>query len=276
MSKVFKQDTPVQTESQVKRGKKFIEKARKIHGDKYDYSEVIYTYNKLKIKIICPEHGEFEQVPKSHIEGHGCPKCGAMKKRKNRLLTTKEFIEKAIKVHGDKYDYSDVVYTMSKNKIKIICPEHGEFEQIARNHLQGKGCLICALENKKYIVGKYIPEYPEKYSGNIDNLFYRSSYELKAFQMIENDKSILKWSYETEIIPYESKTGSYHNYYVDIKIWYDNKISLIEIKPENKLIPNIKCIDEYNKNQAKWKAAKKYCKERNWEFKIWTEKELGI
>ena len=120
----------------------FIEKAKQVHGEKYDYSKVEYVNAKTKVCIICPEHGEFWQTPSSHLQGQGCAECGGTKK-----LTTKGFIEKAKKIHGDKYDYSKVNYATNHTKICIICPEHGEFWQEPSNHLVGKGCIKCS---KKY------------------------------------------------------------------------------------------------------------------------------
>ena len=122
--------------------KDFIEKAREVHGDKYDYFKVEYEKSHEKVCIICPEHGEFWQIPNAHLNGNGCPKCS-----KNKKHTTESFIEKAREVHGDKYDYSKVEYVNMSTKICIICPEHGEFWQIPRNHIVGKGCKLCG---KKY------------------------------------------------------------------------------------------------------------------------------
>jgi hypothetical protein len=119
----------------------FIEKAKTIHGEKYDYSLVNYVGSKIKIKIICPIHGEFEQIPNSHLKGINCYKCS------RNYVATDEFIEKAKTIHGEKYDYSLVNYKNNKIKIKIICPIHGEFEQIPNSHLKGCGCPKC--------VGKY-------------------------------------------------------------------------------------------------------------------------
>jgi len=125
--------------------KEFIEKAKKIHENKYDYSKVEYINNKTKIKIICFIHGEFEQKPLNHLEGNGCPKCGIKKSGEEKILKTKNsFIKKSQKIHNKKYDYSKVNYIGNKNKIKIICPEHGEFEQLPFSHLRGHGCPKCA------------------------------------------------------------------------------------------------------------------------------------
>lgn len=117
----------------------FIEKAKKIHRNKYDYSKSIYKTSTKKLDIICPTHGIFSQQAMSHLMGAGCPKCAIMKK----TLTKEKFIENAITKHGNKYDYSNVNYINSKIKVKIICFKHGEFEQKPTSHLMGRGCPIC-------------------------------------------------------------------------------------------------------------------------------------
>jgi hypothetical protein len=118
---------------------KFISKSIKKHGHIYDYSLVEYTKNNEKVKIICPEHGVFEQVPANHLFGQGCPSCAGVKK-----LSTETFISKAIKKHGHIYDYSLTEYVHSQSKVKIICSEHGTFEQVPASHLNGNGCPSCA------------------------------------------------------------------------------------------------------------------------------------
>ncbi len=121
----------------------FIAKAREIHGNKYDYSKVEYINNHTKICIICPQHGEFWQRPNSHLDGCGCKLCGINKSASNRTLQTEEFIRKAKEIHGNKYDYSKVEYINAKNKVCIICPQHGEFWQAPFNHLNSNGCGKC-------------------------------------------------------------------------------------------------------------------------------------
>ena len=116
----------------------FIKEARKVHGDKYDYSKVEYINSDTKIIITCHIHGDFEQVPYSHLQGKGCKYCNG------GISDTKEsFIEKARLIHGNKYDYSKVEYINSKTKVCIICPIHGEILQTPNEHLQGYGCLYC-------------------------------------------------------------------------------------------------------------------------------------
>jgi very-short-patch-repair endonuclease len=122
----------------------FITKARLIHGDRYDYSKVEYTNAKAKITIICKQHGEFQQTPCNHLSKYNCNKCA-----NNAKLTTEQFIEKAIQVHGDKYDYSKVDYKNTDDKIIIVCKEHGDFLQIPDFHINRKtGCSKCANNSK--------------------------------------------------------------------------------------------------------------------------------
>lgn len=116
----------------------FIKKAVSVHGKKYDYSLIEYKNNSTMVIIKCPIHGNFYQTPHKHLLGHGCPLCGG-----TTLLTNEEFISKARTIHGDKYDYSNVEYINAKEKVRIICPEHGEFLQNPNNHLQGQGCPKC-------------------------------------------------------------------------------------------------------------------------------------
>lgn len=136
----------------------FINKARQLHGMKYDYTEVEYVNSRTKVKIICPKHGVFEQLPSSHLQGNGCPKCArewsdehrrhhAESSRKSRGMTTEEWITRAREVHGDKYDYSRTVYVNQRTDVEIICPVHGVFTQKADSHLRGNGCRFCGYQS---------------------------------------------------------------------------------------------------------------------------------
>jgi len=122
----------------------FIQKAHKVHGNKFDYSKVIYVNNHTKVCIICPLHGEFYQTPNHHLRERGCDKCGG-----TFTLTTESFIEKSKQVHGNKYDYSKTIYKGCFEKVYIICPEHGEFWQAPHSHLRKQGCSKCVGLNKK-------------------------------------------------------------------------------------------------------------------------------
>lgn len=151
---------------------KFIEKARVVHGNKYDYSKVEYINNSTNIKIICPIHGEFEQTPAAQLSGKGCRKCSTEKNAIKKSFTTEKFIEKSKSIHGDKYDYSKIEYTGIFNKVKIICPIHGEFEQVAKIHMDGGNCQRCSFIassiNKKSNTENFILKAKEKHGDKYD------------------------------------------------------------------------------------------------------------
>lgn len=124
----------------------FIERSRKIHGDKYDYSEVEYINNRTKVKIWCNTCQEFFwQTPDAHLSGCGCSKCAQKSREEKNRSNIAEFIEKARNVHGDKFDYTESVYVNSSTKIKISCTVCGNiFYQDPESHLAGNGCPNCA------------------------------------------------------------------------------------------------------------------------------------
>jgi ribosomal protein L36 len=118
----------------------FISKAIKIHGNKYDYSNVNYINAKTHVTIICKDHGEFKQTPSNHLSSYNCQKCA-----NNFKLTTELFINKANVIHNNLYDYSKVNYINADTHIIIICKEHGEFKQIPDFHINRKcGCPKCS------------------------------------------------------------------------------------------------------------------------------------
>jgi len=127
----------------------FISRARRVHGNKYDYALVEYSVTDIPVKIICREHGEFEQMPNVHLRGHGCQTCGRLATNNAQRLNTEQFIAKAKRVHGDKYDYSLVSYETAELPVKIVCPAHGEFEQTPHGHLSGRGCRKCAVDRRR-------------------------------------------------------------------------------------------------------------------------------
>ena len=116
----------------------FITKANQVHSNLYTYILTDYVNSKTKVSITCPEHGEFQQTPSSHLNGAGCPMCA-----NNVKYTTKEFISKAIKVHNNRYSYKNTKYITGDTKVIITCSVHGDFEQKAVSHLRGYGCSKC-------------------------------------------------------------------------------------------------------------------------------------
>jgi len=144
----------------------FLKRSEEIHGNKYDYSLVNYNGNRTNVEIICHKHGVFEQMPEKHLIGHGCQICGG-----NNTLSTKQFIQKSKKIHGDKYDYSLVKYKNHTTKVEIICPEHGIIKQLPLNHLKGYGCYKCIgrYESLENIIEKFKQIHGNKYDYSLVN-----------------------------------------------------------------------------------------------------------
>lgn len=142
---------------------------------------------------------------------------------------------------------------------------------------------------RNYLQGRYTPNQPKKYEGDIRKIDWRSSWELTAFKWCDRTKRVLKWSSEEVVIPYISPVdGKRHRYFVDLKFDYlmeDGSVRtfLVEIKPLAQTRPPrqagkpenyMEKLKTYHVNQAKWEAARAYCKEVGWNFQIWTEEEL--
>lgn len=157
----------------------FIEKAKLIHKDTYDYSFCSYINSRTKIRISCKIHGIFEQRPSDHLYGNvGCPKCA-----NNNIPTTKKFIKTAKSIHGNKYDYELVNYINSQTNVEIICPEHGIFQQTPNNHLRSKGCIYCGIKNtsdKNRVIPKELSSITQKVRENISKSFKRKNYTKKS------------------------------------------------------------------------------------------------
>jgi hypothetical protein len=143
-----------------------------------------------------------------------------------------------------------------------------------------------------YHKGRFVPKNPMKYAGDPTMVIYRSSWEVKFMAWADRNPNVLKWSSEETVIPYICPTDNkLHRYFVDFQIQTRNKAGvlktfLIEVKPYKQTIPPVpqqRVTKQYltevltwGKNDAKWKAARDFCKDRGWEFVILTEKELGI
>lgn len=147
----------------LKTNEEFIKDAIKLHNGIYNYSKVKYINNRTDVIITCSVHGDFNQTPNSHLRGSGCPECYNLKRLNQNKYTTDEFVEKAKKVHGDKYDYSKVDYDGGKNKVIITCKKHGIFLQSASNHLAGSNCPQCSHD-----------EYKEKVKTNKEDFIIRA------------------------------------------------------------------------------------------------------
>lgn len=163
----------------------FLNKAKAIHEDKYDYSKVEYVTAHVPITIICKIHGEFKQAPMAHTgqQKQGCPKCGLENRKSPNQKTTAQFIIEATEKWKDKYDYSITKYVKKETKIKYICKEHGEQEQKPYLHIKN-GCQFCAGRG----ISKYTNETFIKKANEVHNNFY--NYDKVDIKSI-NDKVII-------------------------------------------------------------------------------------
>ena len=163
----------------------FIQKSKKVHGDKYDYSKVKYINCETKVCIKCPKHGYFWQQPQYHIgkQKSGCPSCANENRNNYKRLNTTKFIKEAIKIYGNKYDYSLVNCKNNYDNVTIICPIHGKFEQRPTVHLRknGKGCPKCCVNYKKSL---------EDYLKVFNNI-HGDKYDYSLVNNINNGQSMI-------------------------------------------------------------------------------------
>jgi len=128
----------------------FVERSNAKHNNFYKYPN-IYINNKIKIKIMCPIHGEFHQLPSDHLRGIGCPKCAIEKNSNNKRNNLNTIIKKCNLLYNNKYDYSLIIDYKNMNQIQvIICKIHGIFKTSLHSHLNKKrGCKFCAINKRK-------------------------------------------------------------------------------------------------------------------------------
>lgn len=154
----------------------FIERAIKLYGDKYDYSKSEYISLYEPLIIICKTHGEFNQNPSNHLDNrneNACYKCS-----NRNVRNTEDFIEKSTKIHNNLYDYSNVDYKISIEKVIIICKKHGEFKQRPNDHLGGDGCPKCCNKFSKISIA-WLNEIIEKENIYIQHALNDGEYTIK-------------------------------------------------------------------------------------------------
>ena len=147
----------------------FIEHAKAVHGDKYDYSKVEYKNSRNKVCIICPEHGEFWQLANAHLQGQNCPECGKINQAKNITISNEELLTRFRKIHGDTYDYDFSECSKNNRKVNIFCKVHKYwFKQWIWHHLDGHKCKLCSSGGGKYTTEEFIIKAKEVH-GNLYN-----------------------------------------------------------------------------------------------------------
>lgn len=200
----------------------FIQKAKVVHGDKYDYSKVIYANNKTKVCIICPDHGEFWQTPDKHVNSkQGCPKCRGF------YRTTDEFIELAKRRFKEELTFEKTEYKGSNIKVCVTCKRHGDFYITPHMLLHGQGCPMCGRDR----IGKAHSDTQE------------------AFMIKVRDKGLLK-KYDFSNTIYR-KSNKKIQIYCKEKDKYGREHGVFYITPNDLLIGHWcpKCANVYRRTQ---------------------------
>lgn len=235
----------------------FVDKAKKVYGDKYTYDNVEYVNNKTCIKITCPEHGDFLARPDNFLHGHACPKCAVKQRPQCRPWTNNEFIERAKSVHGDKYTYENTNYQNYDTSVVITCKKHGDFITNPSNFLQGHGCPKCATsimeEKLKHALDENGIAYVQqktfkwlKYNGPLKIDFYLPKHLIAIeCQGLQHFKPIEQWGGESTFEEIKNRDISKKKlceengievvYYSDIK----EKTPDFVIKDKEKLIKKL-------------------------------------
>lgn len=224
----------------------FTNKAKIKHSGKYSYSSVVYAHSLEKVIITCSIHGDFKQTPAEHLRGQGCAKCTS----KRGKDSTESFIQKAQAIHKNKYSYEKVKYKSAKEKVVIICREHGDFEQRPQNHLQEQGCPKCGYE-----IYRKRSDYIKKSKGRVCTF-----YTLKCFNENEEFYKIgitikpIKYRYSgTERMPYKyeivSETYGEAGEIWDLELQEKRKLKEFNYKPKIKFAgAKTECFTKYKIN----------------------------
>lgn len=150
----------------------FIKKAKDVHGNKDDFSEVVYANNKKDICLICKKHGKYYIRPCNYLNGSRCPICGHENTKVKNTSNYEDLIKKFRDVHGDKFHYYENTYVNSKTPMMIECPKHGIFYQTPNSHLSGRGCRLCGYENghnkTKMTLDEFILKASKLFNGKYD------------------------------------------------------------------------------------------------------------
>lgn len=166
----------------------FIERAKAVHGDKYDYRDTVYKLSNIPVVIHCRKHGRFEQMAMGHMLGKGCQQCAKDTLSKCFSHTSDKFIKKSREVHGDTYTYDKVDYIRNSVPVVITCPTHGDFKQQPQHHTKGSGCPVCAKEARR------------RYADSVTNTESQFIERAKAVHGDKYDYSDLKWkSYSRKV-----------------------------------------------------------------------------
>lgn len=160
----------------------FIKKAREKHNDVYLYDKVLYVDSLTPVTITCKQHGDFEQIPSSHVRGRGCPDCGFERASKVRTASTEEFLDKIKPIQGNKWDYSELDYKGCHTKVKLICPDHGEFYKTP-SVLTSRvtGCPTCSSSKGELMIRDVLMKYGIPFKKEFNFSKYNNRYRFDFF-----------------------------------------------------------------------------------------------
>ena len=223
--------------------KEFIKQAIEKHGNKFDYSKVVYKTNKIPVTIICPIHGEFKQIPKNHLRyKHGCHSCSGRKKNTKNI-----FIKKSNKIHNNKYDYSLVDYINNKTPVIIICSRHGQFIQRPDSHISGKGCKYCQNSKGENKIKEYLMDNNINF---IEQYIFKN--QPKHLRRCKFDFYLPKYNFVIEYhgIQHFEYRGKFYNHFFDLldrgkmdyekmKFCKNNNINFFEIHYNQDIIEKL-------------------------------------
>lgn len=236
----------------------YVKRAKSIHGDKYDYSLVEYKGKNRQIKIICKHHGIFKQSANNHLKGANCRLC-ANSHISNILSKTQEQFILECQILNPDYDYSQVEYKRDNVKVKIGCPIHGIFEQVASSHLQGRRCPKCnsskgelkiikwlTINNIEYLKEKRFPNCRHKYTLPFD--FYIPS--LNICIEYDGEQHFVPMRFKGKENEMKHKLSIIqHRDSIKTQYCIDNKINLLRI-PYTEFNNIEKILEEYIINKA--------------------------
>ena len=208
----------------------FVAKSIAKHGDKYDYSSTIYVKNTNDLKIICPEHGVFEQTPKQHLRGLGCTKCAVISRANKRRKNIDHVIFDFKRVHGERYFYHKVDYINAMRKVCIVCSDHGDFWQTPADHQSGHGCPKCKSDNTSKIFRKgkshFLKKFKEVHGDKYDYSLVEGDLAGKDFiKILCKEHGIFEQKVMSHALGYGcQKCGGVHRYNTKSFIETANKI----------------------------------------------------
>lgn len=217
----------------------FVRRANSIFKNYYDYSNSVFTKTSEKITIKCPKHGEFFQLASNHLAGKGCIKCTKDKASIKYMHSQESVILRFNEIHKGFYDYSLVDYKGCKNKVKIICPEHGVFEQEANAHMVGKGCNKCSRQTLNYKRSSYIERCNKNHNGKSN--FYLLEMTEKSgikFYKVGITTQKLKYRYRTKDMPYTYKVIK--NIYGCAESVFNTELKIKKMLYELRYVPKMK------------------------------------